>query len=170
MDYGEKAKMPTLSHAFQPFLRLLDDYAIKILSDHLMPKIPNKEKERHNYFNPYLNDLSPKERFQLEKNQRYLHHNLVFGRSIQKLGTLLFCLDFAQKGRKKVSGIWKSVRDEFSGDEMKNLYHELSAVNTFRNTHIAHVETPLNDPDDAWEAMILFIKCVNRMASLVKNS
>ena len=166
LDYAVKSKMPNLSHAFQPFLRLLDDYAIKILSNSILPRIPKNENERYNFFNPYLNDLSSKDRVLLEKNQRYLQHNLVFGRSIQKLGTLLFCLDYAQQGGKSISGIWKTVKKEFTGNEMKELYRELSDVNTFRNTHVAHIEAALDDPDKAWEAMILWIKCVNRMASI----
>ncbi len=40
LDYAVHAGMPDYSHAFQPLLRPLDDYAIQILEKRLRPRIP----------------------------------------------------------------------------------------------------------------------------------
>lgn len=102
----------------------------------------------------------------LEKNQRYLRDNLVFGRSIQKLGTLLFCLDYAQTGGKGVGGIWRDAEEVFSGQEIESLRGDLKEVNVFRNTRVAHVETKLDNAEEAWQAMVTWFRCLGRMSEI----
>lgn len=167
LDYAVRSKMPDLSHAFQPLLRPLDDYSIRILDRYLGPKIPASTAKRGSYFSPYLDQLSYKEKGLLEKNQRYLEQNLVFGRPIQKLGTLLFCLDYARQGGWRVDGVWEDVATVFSGKDMGKLYSDLEKVNAFRNTRVAHVEAKLDNTEEAWEAMIIWFRCLKRLADLV---
>ncbi len=50
---------------------------------------------------------------------------------------------------------------------MASLYGDLEKVNTFRNTRVAHVETRLNDANEAWEAMKVWLRTLNRMADMV---
>jgi type III restriction enzyme len=163
LDYAVRAGMPDYSHAFQPLLKPLDDYAIKILESRLRPRIPMDPGQSRDYFAPYLDNFAPRERVIMEKNQRYLRDNLVFGRSIQKLGTLLFCLDYAQSGGKGAGGVWRDTEQVFSGLEMQSLFTELKKVNAFRNTRVAHVETKLDNAEEAWEAMASWFRCLNRM-------
>jgi type III restriction enzyme len=122
LDYAVRSRMANYSHAFQPLLRPLDDYAIRILEKNLRQRIPTDTQKRHAYFTPYLEAHPNKERALLEKYQRYLEHNLVFGRSIQKLGTLLFCLGYARDQRSGTDGVWRDVAKQFSGQAMANLY------------------------------------------------
>ena len=103
------------------------------------------------------------DRNQLEKHGRYLKDNLVFGRSIMKLGTLLFCLRYAKEGGEGVAGVWKDVAEAFSGADMTQLYDDLEKVNNIRNTRVAHVETRLNDAGEAWEAMSVWLRCLDQM-------
>jgi type III restriction enzyme len=167
LDYAVRAKMPDYGHAFQPLLHPLDEYAIRILSKYLSPKIPSDAIKRHDYFNPFLESLPVKGKGLFDKNARYLEHNLIFGRSIQKMGTLLFCLAYAQEpGSAKVGGVWQDVKPLFAGSEMVNLYTDLKEVNTFRNTRVAHVETKLDDPDEAWKAMKAWLRCLGKMAEI----
>ncbi|MBT9142289.1 MAG: hypothetical protein DDT32_00785 [Syntrophomonadaceae bacterium] len=163
LDYAVRSGMPDYSHAFQPLLRPLDEYAIRILEKHLLPMIPSDHGSRHDYFNPYLDNLSIKQKVLLEKNQRYLEHNLVFGRPIQKLGTLLFCLQYAQEGGWNVAGVWRDVAKVFSSPTMTSLYTGLEKVNTFRNTRVAHVDTRLDNAGEAWQAMWTWFRCLNMM-------
>ena len=163
LDYAVRSKMPDYSHAFQPLLRPLDEYAIQILEKKLLPMIPGDHSSRHDYFNPYLDNLSAKQKALLEKNQRYLEHNLVFGRPIQKLGTLLFCLQYAQEGGWNIAGVWRDVAKVFSGQTMTSLYNDLEKVNTFRNTRVAHVDTKLDNSEEAWQAMRTWFRCLNMM-------
>jgi len=147
-------------------LHPLDEYALRILDQQLSPRIPAEAQKREDYFSPYLETLSPGKRNQLEKHGRYLKDNLVFGRSIMKLGTLLFCLRYASGGGWDAPGVWKDVQQFFSSPEMTTLYPDLEKVNDFRNTRVAHVETKLNDAGEAWEAMSMWLRCLNQMVSV----
>ncbi len=166
LDHAIKAKMPDFGHAFQPLLRPFDEYSIAILEKRIKPFIPVDSNSRNVYFKPYLNDLPVRQRNLLEKNQRYLEQNLIYGQPIQKLGTLLFCLGYANEGGWNAPGVWQDVVRAFSGSNMSELYRDLNEVNTFRNTHVAHVESKIDDPDAAWKAMVVWIRCLNRMVSI----
>lgn len=166
LHHAEQARMPDLAHAFQPLLGPLDDYAIRILEKCLIPMIPGDVRLRRDYFGPYLDDLPQRERVLLERNGRYLEQNLVFGRSIQKLGTLLFCIEYATQRRCEAPGIWKHVAEAFSTADMRDLYADLRAVNEFRNTRVAHIEKPLDDPAEAREAMKCWLRCLSKMSRI----
>lgn len=164
LDHAVRSRQPTFAHAFQPLLGPLDEYALRILEKYLKPVIPPDKEESIAFFNPNLEHLPQREKALLERNQRYLRDNLVFGRSIQRLGTLLFCLDFARQGRDDMNGIWKEVGRQFSSVEFYDLSKLLSCVNEFRNTRVAHVEIPLTDEQEAWDAMHTWLACLNMMA------
>jgi type III restriction enzyme len=163
LDHAVRSKMPDFAHAFQPLLHPLDNYALRILETKLKPFTPADMRARDDYFNPFLGDLPYHDQQRLGANQRYLRNNLVFGRSIQRLGTLNFCLDYAVNGGVTAPGIWKGVKEAFSGPDMAQLYADLDQVNKFRNTRVAHVETKLDNADQAWEAMITWLRSLNRM-------
>jgi type III restriction enzyme len=59
--------------------------------------------------------------------------------------------------------VWEDVVETFSGAEMTQLYDDLEKVNDIRNTRVAHVETRLNDADEAWEAMNVWLRCLDKM-------
>lgn len=166
LDYAERAKMGDYAHAFQPLLRPLDEYAYHILTKQLEGGIPTRMADRIAYFNPSLGRASNRERSLLERNQRYLEQNLAYGRSIQKLGTLLFCLSYAYEGGYGAGGVWRDVERQFAGAKMAALYEDLRQVNDFRNTRVAHVEAKLDDNDQAWRAMRLWIRCLNKMVEV----
>jgi type III restriction enzyme len=157
--------MPDYAHAFQPLLHPLDDYALRILERQLDPRIPADAHEREDYFAPYLGTLRPRERNLLDKYGRYLRDNLVFGRSIMKLGTLLFCLGYARDGGWGATGVWQDVQRAFASPGMTTLYPSLEQVNDFRNTRVAHVETRLNSAEEAWQAMGTWLRCLHQMAN-----
>ncbi len=166
LDHAERAGMADLGHAFQPLLAPLDDLAMNILAKFIKPRIPTEPEKREAYFSPYLANLRPKERALLDKNGRYLKDNLVFGRPIMKLGTLLYCLDYARCSGWGAVGVWKDVQQVFSFNELEELYSVVESVNRFRNTRVAHVESPLREPQQAWQALILWIRCLGIMARL----
>lgn len=166
LDHDVRAGYPRLGGAFQPLLEPLDNYAAQILSRRLGPKIPRDPFLQNDYFNPALFELNPKQRALLDKNSRYLRDNLTYGRSIQKLGTLLFCLQYAQRERWHAGGVWRDIERVFAGDEMAQLYRDLNQVNEFRNTRIAHVEAKLDNADEAWEQLVVWLRCIHRMVQL----
>ncbi len=164
LDHAVRSRHPTYAAAFQPLLGPLDEYAFRLLEKAIRPAIPPRKEDSIAFFNPPLEHVPDRERILLERNQRYLRDNLVFGRSIQRLGTLLFCLEYAQKGRRVVSGVWQVVREKFAS--LGELYDILKIVNEFRNTRVAHVETPLTDENEAWEAMRTWLACLNKIITL----
>lgn len=166
LDHAVRSGMPDLGHVFQPLLAPLDEFSIKILDKFIRPKVPTVAEKREVYFTPYLGNIRPKEKFLLEKNGRYLRDNLVHGRSIMKLGTLLFCLDYARGGGWGAPGVWKDIELAFSGRGVEELFSLLEKVNDFRNKHVAHVEEPLKNADEAWPAMMLWLKCLSKMVAL----
>jgi type III restriction enzyme len=156
---------PTLGAAFQPLLGPLDDYAQRILEQQIKPAIPAQDHER--FFQPSLDHLSKAERAALEKNQRHLFSILVENRPVQRLGTLLFCLGYAQRGAAAAAGgVWQAVRQRFSAPAFQALYGLLDQVNQFRNRYIAHVEQPLRDADEARAALRTWLACLNQMAQI----
>ncbi|BCW99823.1 MAG: type III restriction endonuclease subunit R [Armatimonadota bacterium] len=163
LDHAVRSRQPTYAHAFQPLLGPLDELAVRILEKSLKPSIPMGGEASDRFFDPDLSHLPQRERALLEKNQRYLRENLVFGRYIQRLGTLLFCLDYAHQGGLSADGIWRAVHDAFSAPAFKELYNLLERVNKFRNTRVAHVETELNDAGVAWAEMKLWLQTLAKL-------
>lgn len=168
LDHAVRAGMPSYAHAFQPLLHPLDEYALRILERWLKPHMPKDPAHSERYFVPSLDSLTQKQKGLLEKNGRYLHNNLVLGRSIMRLGTLLFCLSYAQDSGWGADGVWQDVRDVFKDPLFKPLYSELEQVNQFRNTRVAHVEAPLKDQSEAWAAMTMWLRCLNQMVTLTQ--
>jgi len=166
LDHAVRSGMPSLGHAFQPLLAPLDEFAVKILEKFIKPKIPVVAEKREVYFMPFLGNLAPRERVLLEKNGRFLKDNLLFGRSIMKLGTLLFCLDYAKGKGWGATGVWKDVEQAYSRPEMEELHSLLTEVNSFRNRHVAHVEEPLRNDKIAWQAIIKWLRCLDLMVRL----
>jgi type III restriction enzyme len=162
LDQSVRGKYPTHAAAFQPLLGPLDTFALRLLEKAIRPAIPPGNPLE--FFNPPLDNVSDRDRKLLERNQHYLHDNLVFGRYVQRLGTLLFCLQYAQTWRLDVGGVWKVVREKFGG--MRELYGLLDKVNKFRNTYVAHVDKNLDNEDEAWEAMRTWLACLALMAKL----
>jgi type III restriction enzyme len=51
---------------------------------------------------------------------------------------------------------------------MAKLNIDLDKVNTFRNTRVAHVETRLDNADEAWKALIVWLRCLAKMNSVIE--
>ena len=159
LNHAIQMKMPTYAHAFQPLLKPLDEYALIILERNLRPRMPKESDQWDRYF---LVSEEPA----LQRNGRYLMQNLAFRRPMMRLGVLLFCLQYAAHPSPKKGGVWKDVAELFSTPEMRELYELLEPVNHLRNTRVAHVEKPLDDPDEAWKAMHQWIQCLNKMVEI----
>jgi type III restriction enzyme len=171
LDHDIRAGYKSLGGGFQPLLEPLDRYALQIIASRLKSKIPADEQKRQAYFSPFLGALRGNEQRSLEKFQRYLRDNLVYARSNQKLATLLFCLEYANKLRWGAEGVWRDVAKLFAGNAFAALYADLEQVNTFRNTYIAHVETSaLQDAEQARAAMMIWLRCIHRMIELTSGS
>ncbi len=168
LDFTIRSKMPSFASAFQTLLAPFDDYSIRILESKLVKCLPHDNSRRHEYFYPVMPTfISFKDKNLLEKHERYLEQNLSYGRSINRLGTLLFCLDFANNWKYQFDyGVWRDVKRLFSGADLNALYKELNSVNNFRNTRVAHVEETLINEREAWDALKVWLRCLNILINL----
>ncbi|MGQ9807196.1 MAG: DEAD/DEAH box helicase [Armatimonadota bacterium] len=166
LDHAVRTGQPAFGHAFQPLLAPLDAYAQRILERNLMPHVPPDREARQAFFDPDLSALDVRQRPFFERYQRFLRSNLVDGRPIQRLGTLIFCLRYALEDEERIPGIWKTVREQFSCPDFNRLYELLRKVNEFRNKHVAHVETPLTDEQEARAEMRAWLTCLVMLVRL----
>lgn len=148
LDFAIARNHGTFGSAFTSLLLPLDKYARSMIAKRLSPHVPHGHTDRSLYFAPDLSGLYEADRSHLVRNQRALRSNLVEGRSMQLLGTLLFCLNYAQNWTLDAGGVWEDVRDEFAGEEFEILYEVLARINDLRNKKIAH-EGGLTDQEEA---------------------
>ena len=121
------------------------------------------------YSQPYLGNVESWRKGHQERTQRHLREHLVNGRSMNRLGMLLYCWRFAQEEPAAVPGVWADVEGAFQDKALGRLCRELDAVNTFRNRDVAHGEEHLGDPQEAWEALAAWLRCLKPMAGLVRG-
>jgi len=62
--------------------------------------------------------------------------------------------------------VWRDVAKVFSGEAITSLYSDLEKVNTFRNTRFAHVDTKLDNAEEAWQAMKVWFRCLDKIILL----
>jgi type III restriction enzyme len=165
LDWSIGSKQPTLGTAFQALFRPIDDLSIRIVVKHLNHHVPAGYDERDRYFDPVSGGAYGKQAQLLSTYQRYLRMNLVEGRSMQKLSTLLFCLNYANKWTVDGGGVWDDVRDEFCTPQFELLYEVLDRVNQLRNTKLAH-EGEITDPSEATAELTHWVGCVCLMSAL----
>lgn len=166
LEYVIAQNMSNLASPFHQLLYLFDVYAMQIVERVLGPRIPSDEALHQSYFNPPLDSLHYSLRKQMERNQRFLRQNLVHGRSLQRMGTLLFCIYYAHKERADIGGVWRDVAEVFAAPEFAEVYDDLSAVNRLRNKSVAHVEEPLSDPAAARAALSQWLRCLEKLYRL----
>lgn len=168
LDWAIGSRQPTLGLAFQPLFSVFDKLAIEILSGYVGRHIPTDQAGRDLYFQPVGQVMASRQADTLDKNARYLRKNLVEGQSMQKLGTLLFCLTYAQDWTVDGGGIWEDVRDEFCSVEFGLLYESLKRVNNLRNTKLAH-EGELVDEQEAREELAHWFGTICLMDGIVSE-
>lgn len=151
--------------AFTCLLKPFDDLSMSLLVARLAPRMPQSKSERDIYFDPNLNHLSHGQANTLAKHQRWLQINLDSTQSMQRLGTFLFCLNYAQTWMVDAGGVWEDVRDEFASAEFLDVFECLDQVNKFRNSSVAH-EGDVTDPEIARKELVHWIRTMCMMFEL----
>ncbi len=153
LAYDRRKNYPQFGGAFQPLLVPFEQLCGDLVKQRLGPRVPADYNDRKYYFDPYVGDLPKPQQSVLIKNQRNLQRNLVHAANCNRIGTLLFCLEFAQTWKTDPGGIWGDVAEVFTAPEVAALYPTIKQMNDFRNKHVAHVDEPLTDGDAAEAAM-----------------
>ena len=163
LAYDRKKNYPQFGSAFQPLLYPLETLCGVMLERTLQARVPANHAEADYYFQPDLSDLSPAQENVYAKNGRYLRKNLVYGQNNNRVGVLLFCLDYAGKNQPDLGGIWTDVRAKWHDENSQNLHALLDSIYQFRNRYVAHGDEPLQDGALAEAAMSEWITTLNTL-------
>jgi len=169
LAFSRAKNYANLGSAFSPLLLPFEQLCGEVLRKYLGPRVPMSGKDREFYFDPYLDDQPPEIRDVLIKNQRNLQKFLLHFANCNRIGTLLFCINYALEWNIEVGGIWKDVRTAFRDPAISELYPTINEMNKFRNRHVAHVDEPLSDGDAAEKAMLQWIQGLARLHKLVAD-
>jgi hypothetical protein len=63
----------------------------------------------------------------------------------------------------KLTGIFEALKSELRFAGGRDLLDRVTAINEFRNTKVAHQETPLADPAHAKAALVTWVDGLNRL-------
>lgn len=169
LAYFRKQSNAQLGGAFQPMLVPFEQLCGDILKKYLKPRVPDNYADRGYYFEPYLDDEKPGVKNALSKNQRNLQKILVHGANCNRIGTFLFCIDYANSWDLDIGAIWKDVRSAFATPAVESLMPVIRDMNEFRNRHVAHVDEPLTDADKAEEALKQWIQGISQLYGLLND-
>jgi len=151
--------------AFSPLLGPLDDAARFILRRHLEPEMPDTVTDQKAWF--FTGD-----RFLSQEQQRFagnLKKTLVFNGGFSPIGLLRGCLDFANGPDNQLGGVFAAVNRQFEGSKAKTLLKELSRINSFRNTYVAHQNRELVDAKIAKEELLNWISTLKLMTDYMTS-
>lgn len=158
-----------LGAAFMPLLIPLERLCGDILNNRLGPRVPPGRDEQGYYFSPYLGGVTKAQEHVLRKNGENLRRNLVYRSNSNRIGTFLFCLDFADSWDLDPGGIWDDVRQVFASEDVQAVRGRLGEMNAFRGRHVAHVDEPLTDPEVADAAMKDWLQGLTALYALARG-
>jgi type III restriction enzyme len=143
--FEKKGDGTNFAPAFNAPLGPFDEAAKAVILKLLQPKMPAARNDHENWFEPYMSKLDSHLRDRYQKMAKNLKRGLVFGTPHSVIGLLCSCFDFALNDKNGIDGIFKAIRESFRLPGSRKLLDNLSAVNEFRNTYVAHHEKDLND-------------------------
>lgn len=171
LDYDKRKGNRRLNSAFTILLEPFESFCGQLLRNELLPYVPSDVNDMRYYFRPYLDDLPENIKNVLFKNQRNLEKNLLASANNNRIGNLLFCMDYPNNqyfSGYDVHGIWEDVYKVFSSPELQSAYPILSNMNQFRNQSVAHVDTPISDIEVAEKHLKEWIIGLKELYALIR--
>lgn len=158
-------KKPGVSYApvFTSLLGVIDESAKGLMLQILTPRMPSNMREQKDWFDPYLGSADRRTIRHYEEVTRNLKKTLVYKNGVSPLGLLRSCLDYALNDNTKLSGVFSSLKSEFRFSGGGDLLDRIKTINDFRNTRVAHQESPLTDPAEAKVALVVWVDGLNRL-------
>lgn len=148
LDYDIRLGNRRFNSAFTILLEPFELFCGKLLRNKLEHLVPQNYEDSKHYFNPFLEDLPKNISIQLFKNQRNLERNLTKNGNNNRIGNLIFCMNYPFNPlycELDVSGIWNDVNKVFDDPKLESLYQKLRDMNQFRNLSVVHMENPITD-------------------------
>ena len=154
------------SPAFTALLGSLDESAKGLISRRLMDDLPQTVPDQKAWFSTYLDTIDRRMRKHYGSMAQNLKRTLVFKNGLSPLGLLRSCLDYALNEPAKLTGVFEAVREKFKITGARDLLAQVTAVNDFRNTYVAHHEKELTDRALAQSELKRWIKNLATIHSL----
>lgn len=158
-------KKPGVNYApvFTALLGVLDESAKGLLIQKLTPRMPANAPDQKTWFEPYLTAVDKRMVRHYEEMARNLRKTLVYKNGLSPLGLLRSCLDYALNDNTKLTGVFEAVKSELRITGGRDLLDRVNSINEFRNTKVAHQETPLTDPAAAKAALGIWVEGLSRL-------
>jgi len=158
-------KKPGVNYApvFTALLGVIDESAKSLLIQKLIPKMPTSAPDQKTWFEPYLAGVDPRTFRHYQEMARNLRKTLVYKNGLSPLGLLRSSLEYALNDNTKLTGVFEAVKSELRLTAGRDLLDRVNSINEFRNTKVAHQETPLTDPAQAKTALVTWVEGLNRL-------
>ncbi len=139
---------------FTPLLGPMDEAAKGMILRELKDDVPADGTRQYEFFHPDLTDLPTGEANFHHRQAKNLERTLIDQNGLMPIGLLHWSLDYVRTTRRKVGGIFESVRIRFADVSQTGLPTMIGRIYTFRNEYIAHQDRELSDPELAKQALI----------------
>ena len=161
--FFEKKAGVNYAPVFTALLGVIDESAKGLLLQKLTPRMPSDMQEQKDWFEPYLQGIDRRTVRHYEEMARNLRKTLVYKNGVSPLGLLRSCLEYALNDNTRLPGVFGAVKNEFRFTGGRDLLDRVKLINDFRNTRVAHQETPLTNPTEAKTALVVWIEGMNRL-------
>lgn len=151
------------SPVFNALLGSFDAACKAVILRQLRDHVPVERAAQQDWFRPDLNQVDSRTRKSYEDAAKKLQRGLVHESFISVIGLLRSCLDIAQRKDEGLAGVFAAVREQFNFPGADTLLKQITAVNDFRNTYVAHGEKELTDKAMAEENLRHWVATLARL-------
>lgn len=165
--FEKKTEAPNFAPVFSALLGPFDEACKAVIISRLQSHLPARPVDQRDWFEPYMpSGLEKRSLDHYNGMAKNLKRGLVYGNPHSVIGLLRSCLDYALNDSTKLDGVFKAVSEEFRFDGARSVLDMVSAVNTFRNTYVAHAERELRDGEVAEQNLRDWVTTLAEVASL----
>jgi type III restriction enzyme len=161
--FFEKKQGVNYAPVFTALLGVLDEAAKGLVLQKLTPRMPANMQDQKDWFEPYFGTVEHTKRRHYEEVARNLRKTLVYKNGVSPLGLVRNSLDYALNDNTRLTGVFEAVKAELRFSGGRDLLDRVKSINDFRNTRVAHQETPLTNPAEAKAALVVWIDGLNRL-------
>lgn len=152
--FFEKKPGVNFAPVFTALLGVMDEAARAVILQLLTPAMPVAAQEQQTWFEPYLAKVDQRMHRHYQEMARNLRKTIVYKSGLSPLGLLRNCLEFALNDSVVLTGVFDVAKAAFCFSGSRSALEHVQKINDFRNTRVAHQETPLTDLVEAKQALI----------------
>ncbi|TYR36066.1 restriction endonuclease subunit R [Mesorhizobium microcysteis] len=164
--FEKKEEAPNFAPVFSALLGPYDEACKTTIVKRLQGNLPTTPVDQRDWFEPYMGDADKKNLKHYENMAKNLKRGLVYGNPHSVIGLLRSCLDFALNDKSKIGGVFEAITAAFRFDGARSFLNEVSAVNDFRNTYVAHTEKELRDAATANSNLKSWVATLSRILTI----